>query len=666
MNIFGWKSTGRGLLRPAKTRVQQDRLSGIRGYGVPSLGDWPRNYEAQMREGYLSNAIAQRAVRLIAEGLASAPLTSTDAQALRLVQATSAGQALIETVATHLLLHGNAYIEILSGMDGRPAELFALRPERMTIEADVRGWPVAYVYKAGDFASRLPADSVIHIRSIHPLDDHYGLGCLGAASGAVATHNAATRWNKALLDNAARPSGALVYEMGESGTLSGEQYTRLKEELAASFQGAGNAGRPMLLEGGLKWQAMALTPAEMDFAGLKEAAAREISLAFGVPPVLLGLPGDATYANYREANRALWNQSIIPLARKMLAAIGEGLAPYFAGLQLDIDLDAIPALAEDRERLWAQVGAADFLTAEEKRAAVGLGPVDPVPEISSETGVTEFKFNPWHDTENGQFTFDGQGQRFAGGGGSFGGGGASGSWSKPKQKNPQVKPKPRQKVSVAPLPLPIPRRPAVVTSPKTEPKNIRLTEPTSSRPADVPKQVKPTGTPPAKRSTGLLKVAAAAAAATAAAAARAAAAGKIVSSIKVNGYDFGTDISDRTALASGTLRRVPDQPRSRSVQKNAGKPDRQQDDHGGHFIAREFGGPPIPQNHFAQSGSFNKGAYRRLELKLLKKLKQNQKVEVEIRATYRGPSRRPDTIRVDYYVDGRHFFKIFRNTPKGK
>jgi HK97 family phage portal protein len=389
MNIFGWKSAGRGYLRPAKTRVQQDRLPGLRGYALGSLGEWPRHYEAQMREGYLSNAIAQRAVRLIAEGLASAPLTASDAEALALVKATSAGQALMETVATHLLLHGNAYVEILSGNDGRPAELFALRPERMTIEADTRGWPVAFVYKAGEIASRLPADHVIHIRSIHPLDDHYGLGCLGAASGAVATHNAATRWNKALLDNAARPSGALVYDMGESGTLSGEQYTRLKEELAVSFQGAGNAGRPMLLEGGLKWQAMALTPAEMDFAGLKEAAAREISLAFGVPPVLLGLPGDATYANYREANRALWNQSIIPLARKILDALAQGLRPYFDGLRLEIDLDAIPALAEDRERLWAQVGAADFLTTQEKRAAVGLGPVLQPPEISNEAGATE-------------------------------------------------------------------------------------------------------------------------------------------------------------------------------------------------------------------------------------------------------------------------------------
>lgn len=376
MNIFGWKSTGRGLLRPAKARVQQDRLSSVRGYAGPTLGEWPRSYEAQMREGYLGNAIAQRAVRLIAEGLASAPLTSTDAEALKLVKATSAGQALIETVAAHLLLHGNAYVEILSGMDGRPGEIFALRPERVSIEADVRGWPVAYVYKAGDVVNRLPAESVIHIRSMHPLDDHYGLGCLGAASGAIAIYNAATKWNKALLDNAARPSGALVYDAGEGGTLSADQYGRLKAELAASFQGAGNAGRPMLLEGGLKWQTMALTPAEMDFAGLKEAAAREIALAFGVPPVLLGLPGDATYANYREANRALWSQGILPLARKLLDALAEGLRPYFEGLELGIDMDAIPALADDRERLWAQVAAADFLTLEEKRAAVGIAAPD--------------------------------------------------------------------------------------------------------------------------------------------------------------------------------------------------------------------------------------------------------------------------------------------------
>ena len=372
MKIFGWKSTGRAFARPVKSRVSLSR-----NFGGASLGEWPRHYEAQVREGYLHNAIAQRAVRLVAEGVASTPLTSSDDTALALVKATSGGQALIETVAAHLLLHGNAYIELLPGPDGRPCELYALRPERVSVEADPRGWPVAFVYRAGEAATRMPAENVIHIRSMHPLDDHYGLGCLGAASGAVAIHNAAAKWNKALLDNAARPSGALLYEPGEGSPLSGEQYDRLKEELAASFQGSGNAGRPMLLEGGLKWQAMSLSPADMDFVGLKEAAAREIALAFGVPPVLLGLPGDATYSNYREANRALWQQAILPLAGKILEALAEGLRPHFGrggfdGLVMGLDLNAIPALSEDRERLWARVSVADFLDPAEKRAMLGL------------------------------------------------------------------------------------------------------------------------------------------------------------------------------------------------------------------------------------------------------------------------------------------------------
>ena len=130
----------------------------------------------------------------------------------------------------------------------------------------------------------------------------------------------------------------------------------------------------MLLEGGLKWQALSLSPSDMDFAELKAAAARDIALAFGVPPMLLGLPGDATYANYREANRALWRQTLLPLAGKLLSALSEGLVTWFPGQRLSVDLDRIPALAEDRERLWSQIGGAEFLSADEKRAMLGLAP----------------------------------------------------------------------------------------------------------------------------------------------------------------------------------------------------------------------------------------------------------------------------------------------------
>lgn len=270
-------------------------------------------------------------------------------------------------------------MQILLDGDGMPAELYPLRPERVKIEADSSGWPTAYVYKAGETTHRIAArdglarPGLAHLKAMHPLDDHYGLGCLGAAAGAVAIHNEAARWNKALLDNAARPSGALVYDSGDGAALSPDQFARLKQELESVSQGAANAGRPMLLEGGLKWQAMSLTPADMDFVGLKAAAAREIALAFGVPPMLLGLPGDATYANYREANRALWRLTILPLAGKILGGIGAALGAWWPGLKLAIDVDQISALADDRERLWTQVSAADFLGREEKREMLGFG-----------------------------------------------------------------------------------------------------------------------------------------------------------------------------------------------------------------------------------------------------------------------------------------------------
>ncbi len=338
----------------------------------------PFEYDRSVRRAYLENPVAQRAVRLVAEGIGGAPLQSSDAELAALVKATSAGQSLLETLTSQLLLHGNAYVQVLKDGAGRPVELFALRPERISVIAGGDGWPSGYVYKLGDKALTIPlldedaSPNVIHIKSFHPADDHYGAGCLAAADQAVATHNAAAFWNRMLLENAARPSGALVYDPGDGGGLSSDQFDRLKAELAEAYAGHANAGRPMLLEGGLKWQALSLSPADMDFAELKAAAARDVALAFGVPPMLLGLPGDATYANYREANRALWRLTLLPMADKLFAALTEGLVTWFPGAVLAIDLDGVPALAEDREKLWAQVGAASFLSDDEKRAMLGL------------------------------------------------------------------------------------------------------------------------------------------------------------------------------------------------------------------------------------------------------------------------------------------------------
>ena len=87
----------------------------------------------------------------------------------------------------------------------------------------------------------------------HPVNDHYGLSPIEAAATAIDIHNAAARWNKALLDNSARPSGALVYTARERAA-DGRAVRAAEARAGDGFQGARNAGRPLLLEGGLDWK----------------------------------------------------------------------------------------------------------------------------------------------------------------------------------------------------------------------------------------------------------------------------------------------------------------------------------------------------------------------------------------------------------------------------
>ena len=190
---------------------------------------------------------------------------------------------------------------------------------------------------------------------------------------ALDTHNAAGQWNKALLDNSARPSGALVYAPKDGGNLTEDQFDRLKAELEDEYSGARRAGRPLLLEGGLDWKAMGLTPKDMDFIEAKNSASRDIALAFGVPPMLLGLPGDNTYANYQEAHRAFFRLTVLPLVAKSLAALS-GWLPFFYGapFQIKIDEDNVPALADERVTLWNRISGASFLSDAEKRRMLGL------------------------------------------------------------------------------------------------------------------------------------------------------------------------------------------------------------------------------------------------------------------------------------------------------
>jgi HK97 family phage portal protein len=356
-----------------------------------------RDYAALAREGFMRNPVVHRSVRLIAETASAIPwlLYEGDDELdthpmLKLLQRPNqrqAGATFLEALYGHLLLSGNAYLEMIAA-SGDARELHLLRPDRVSVLTDAAGWPTALEYREGSAkrrvgvgqagegpsAHRQAQSSGLHLSLFHPLDDHYGFAPLEAALMALDTHNAAGRWNKALLDNSARPSGALVYAPKEGGNLTDEQFDRLKAELEDGYSGAARAGRPLLLEGGLDWKAMGLTPKDMDFIEAKRAAARDIALAFGVPPMLLGIPGDNTYANYQEANRAFYRMTVLPLVARTAKELSAWLTPAFGEeLRLWYDADTVEGLSGERDALWARVGAASFLTDDEKRQAVGYG-----------------------------------------------------------------------------------------------------------------------------------------------------------------------------------------------------------------------------------------------------------------------------------------------------
>ena len=395
-----------------KERGRKRHIGEIKGYPyylpmqstlfqTPGKPVWtPRKYEAFADEAYVKNVIAYRSINLIAAGAASVAwvLYRTDRDGRKaLVQAhplltllqrpnlCCAGAEFFENVYAYKYISGNSYIHAIVPQGEKPQELHLLRPDRVALIAGKGGVPVGYRYTldntAQDFmVNRLTGQSpVLHLRSFHPLNDWYGLSPVEAAAYSIDQHNQAGQWNQALLQNGARPSGALVVNAGNStgGTLTEDQYQRVKSQIDEQYSGAANAGRPILLEGGLEWREMSLSPKDMDYIDMKHSAARDIALAFGVPPQLLGIPGDNTFSNLAEARLSLWEQTILPLLDHITDALNHWLVPMFGSdLQLSYDENTISALAPRKEKLWNRVEQASFLTINEKRQILGLGAIE--------------------------------------------------------------------------------------------------------------------------------------------------------------------------------------------------------------------------------------------------------------------------------------------------
>ena len=358
-----------------------------------------RRYKEFAKDGYQENSITYRCINLIAVNASATKIKVFSGdnllenhELISLLQRPNPLQSGVEyfhSMISYLLISGNSYM-LRDKEVGIPKELYLLRPDRIEIKSQNSMIPSAYCYKVdnkliNEYAvdKLTGASQIKHVKLWNPLDDYYGLSPIVAGAYNIDQHNLAGLHNVGLLKNGCTPSAMLKFqpkdETGMSATLTDDQRAMILEDLEFRFRGSNNSGRPMLLEGDFDYVQMGLNPKDMDFLELMNMSAREIALCFGVPAQLVGI-ADQTYANVAEARLSLYEETIIPLLDRIQSDLNEWLSPLYDGdISIQYDIDSIPAMAEKRKQIFANVSLGvqqGILTRNEARERLGLEPID--------------------------------------------------------------------------------------------------------------------------------------------------------------------------------------------------------------------------------------------------------------------------------------------------
>lgn len=356
-----------------------------------------KNLTTYAKEAFLNCVIAYRCILEIAQGVSSVPLylmsrrgrTGKEVEIeehpiLDLMYQPNPDDSfsfLVYQYIAFLGLAGDGYMErVWLATEARksgdfPRELYVLRPDRMTVlQNNDTGALKGYSYKVGTKERQFLVDpltgkaDILHTKLFHPLDDWYGSPPAQTAARNIDTDNEGVTWNKRLLQNQARPGMLYIFKQ----MLSDSQYNRLKKEIREHYSSGIAAGQSMILEGeGADAKPYGFSPLEMDFIEGGREQARRIALAYGVPPQLLGIPGDSTFANYEQASLAFAEKTISFYLNLFVSKFNTWMFERGSGLFLKPDMDALPALEPRRKEHWDKAVNATFLSIGERRAIVG-------------------------------------------------------------------------------------------------------------------------------------------------------------------------------------------------------------------------------------------------------------------------------------------------------
>lgn len=271
-----------------------------------------------------------------------------------------------ELMVSSALLTGNGYSLIERDASGRPIALRFLRPDLMNVirfEAD----KVAYVYSGGEGRQVWDSYDIFHLMWLSP-DGLLGYSPISLARQAIGLSLAQETFGAAYYRNASRPAGALVSDR----ELSIEAIQRIRESWEARMKGANSAGSVAVLEGGLKWQSISLSPQDSQWLQSREFQREEICSIFRVPPSVIGIGQKQSYASAEQANRewvssclSSWAARLESEAQRKLLRRDE---PYVTEISFDAMLRTDLMTRYQTFSIARQFG---FLSVNEIRAEIG-------------------------------------------------------------------------------------------------------------------------------------------------------------------------------------------------------------------------------------------------------------------------------------------------------
>lgn len=381
----------------AFVEVKADPNSAARGALLSGYSEMADYDAIQMAEELYKSVVLYRCVTQIAHSMSTLSFyvkrdrgrsnDTEDRRVERLLRRPNAmwsGQSWLYFLSANYLLSGNAYSAGVRGIGGRVLEIWPVHYRNIETHRSRRGMNVGkYTYKYGGMEVDYPVDQttgrsdMMHwwIPNLTDDDKLFGRGPAPVTSSNVGIMSVLEGRINDFLSNNSFMSGILSPSPGEA--LTDKEWESLIEALSQFRIGNRRSGQiAAFSKGGLKFEKISLDIMDLISPEAKSSIARDICMPFGIPPMLIGLPGDNTYANMGEARRAFWLDVLIPWYGMPLAnSLTHFMYPDDVNAEIVVDVDAIDAVKEYRTNFYQSVAVADFLTVDEKRAMCGFDPV---------------------------------------------------------------------------------------------------------------------------------------------------------------------------------------------------------------------------------------------------------------------------------------------------